>query len=338
MGNSSLCFGTTGAESKGIVPVYTIARKTRNGIQMKTNVRLHSFYLFLAAAIWGMAFVAQSKGMEYMDPFTFNGVRCLIGAVVLLIYILARNKVTGRSLKEVDWKVTLAGGLACGFFLAFASTLQQVGIAYTTVGKAGFITTLYIIFVPIAGIFFRRKVTKIVWVAAVMAAIGMYLLCITESFTLNQGDIYVFFCALFFTGHIMVIDHFSPKTDGVLISCIQFAVCGILCTICAFIWGNPAWSQITSGVSTLLYAGIMSCGVAYTLQIIGQRGVNPTVASVLMSLESVIATIAGVVAFRIGFLKMDQSMTLRQIIGCAIVFAAVILVQLPANWFEKNKN
>ena len=303
---------------------------------MKINTKLHSFYLFLAACIWGMAFVAQSKGMEYMDPFTFNGVRCLIGAVVLFLFIIARNKVTGHSLRELDWKVTGLGGLSCGLFLTFASMLQQYGIVYTTVGKAGFITTLYIIFVPIAGIFFRKKVSKVVWVAAVMAAIGMYLLCMTESFALSKGDTFVFLCALFFTGHIMVIDYFSPKTDGVVISCIQFAVSGILCTIAAFIWGNPAWSQITSGVSTLLYAGIMSCGVAYTLQIIGQRGVNPTVAALLMSLESVVATIAGVVAFKIGFLKTDQTMTGRQVLGCVIVFAAVILVQLPTSWFEKR--
>lgn len=304
---------------------------------MKTNARLHSFYLFLAACIWGLAFVFQSKGMEYMDPFTFNGVRCLIGALVLFVFILVRNKITRRSLKELDWKVTGLGGLSCGLFLTFASALQQFGIVYTTVGKAGFITTLYIIFVPIAGIFFRKKVSKIVWIAAVMAAAGMYLLCMTESLSLNKGDTYVFLCALFFTGHIMVIDYFSPKTDGVMISCLQFAVSGIICTICAFIWGNPAWSQLTSGASTLLYAGIMSCGVAYTLQIIGQRGVNATVAALLMSLESVIATITGVIAFRIGFLKADQTMTPRQIMGCGIVFAAVILVQLPANWFEKKK-
>ena len=304
---------------------------------MKVNVKLHSFYLFLAACIWGMAFVAQSKGMEYMDPFTFNGVRCLIGAGVLFLFILGRNKITGRSLKELDWKVTGLGGLCCGLFLTLASMLQQYGIAHTTVGKAGFITTLYIIFVPIAGIFFRRKVSKVVWIGALLAAVGMYFLCMTESFALSKGDTYVFLCAVFFTGHIMVIDHFSPKTDGVVISCLQFAVSGIICTIAAFIWGSPSWGQITSGASTLLYAGIMSCGVAYTLQIIGQRGVNPTVAALLMSLESVVATIAGVVAFKIGFLTSDQSMNPRQILGCTIVFAAVILVQLPEKWFEKKR-
>ena len=304
---------------------------------MKVNTKLHSFYLFLAACIWGMAFVAQSKGMEYMDPFTFNGVRCLIGAVILLVFILIRNKITGRSLKELDWTVTGLGGLSCGLFLTFASMLQQYGIVYTTVGKAGFITTLYIIFVPITGIFFRRKVSKVVWVAAIMAAIGMYFLCMIESFALSKGDTYVFLCALFFTGHIMVIDYFSPKTDGVVISCLQFAVSGILCTIAAFIWGKPAWSQITSGASSLLYAGIMSCGVAYTLQIVGQRGVNPTVAALLMSLESVVATVAGVIAFKIGFLEADQTMTARQVLGCTVVFAAVLLVQMPTNWFEKRK-
>ncbi|MBQ9141207.1 MAG: DMT family transporter [Lachnospiraceae bacterium] len=284
-----------------------------------------------------MAFVFQSKGMEYMDPLTFNGVRSLIGAVSLLVFILVRNKLTGRSLKDLDWRVTLKAGLCCGIALTIASTLQQYGIVQTSVGKAGFITTLYIIFVPIAGLLFGKRVSKIVWLAAGMAAVGMYFLCMNESFSVNFGDVLVFICALFFTAHIMVIDYFSPKTDGVVISMIQFTVCGIVCIIGAFIWGNPAWSQITSGVSTLLYAGVMSCGVAYTLQIVGQNGVNPTVAALLMSLESVVATIAGVAAYKIGFLKTDQTMTPRQIAGCVIVFAAVILVQLPKEWFEKKR-
>ena len=293
--------------------------------------------LFLAACIWGLAFVFQSKGMEYMDPFTFNGARALIGAFSLLIFVLVRNRVTGKKFRDLDWKITLTAGICCGAALTAASTVQQFGIVYTSVGKAGFITTLYIIFVPIAGILFRRKVSRIVWLAAGMAAVGMYLLCINESFSVNIGDVLVFICALFFTAHIMIIDHFSPKTDGVVISLIQFTVCGVICMICAFIWGDPAWSQITSGISTLLYAGVMSCGVAYTLQIVGQNGVNPTVAALLMSLESVVATITGVIAFQIGFLKVDQTMTLRQVAGCVIVFAAVILVQLPKEWFEKKK-
>lgn len=304
---------------------------------MKNKATRNSFLLFLAACIWGLAFVFQSKGMEYMDPFTFNGVRALIGAFSLFLFVLVRNKATGRKLRDLDWKITLTAGICCGAALTAASTIQQFGIVYTSVGKAGFITTLYIIFVPIAGILFRRKVSWIVWVAAGMAAVGMYLLCMNESFTVNIGDVLVFICAVFFTAHIMIIDYFSPKTDGVVISLIQFTICGVVCMICAFIWGNPAWSQIRSGISTLLYAGVMSCGVAYTLQIVGQNGVNPTVAALLMSLESVVATITGVVAFQIGFLKVDQTMTPRQIAGCVIVFAAVILVQLPKEWFEKKK-
>ncbi len=304
---------------------------------MKVNTKRNSFLLFLTASIWGLAFVFQSKGMEYMDPFTFNGVRSLIGAASLLVFVFVRWRITGKSLKELDWKLTLTAGLCCGLALTVASSLQQFGIAQTTVGKAGFITTLYIIFVPIAGLLFRKRVSKVVWLAAAMAAVGMYLLCMTESLSINTGDILVFLCAIAFTVHIMIIDYFSPKTDGVVISLIQFTVCGVLCMIGAFLWGNPAWSQITSGVSTLLYAGVMSCGVAYTLQIVGQNGVNPTVAALLMSLESVVATIAGVIAYKIGFLKVDQTMTGRQIAGCAIVFAAVILVQLPKEWFEKKK-
>lgn len=304
---------------------------------MNSKSKRNSFLLFLAACIWGLAFVFQSKGMEYMDPFTFNGVRALLGAFALWIFVWIRNTVTGRRLRDLDWKVTLSAGICCGLALTVASTLQQIGIAYTSVGKAGFITTLYIIFVPMAGLLFRRKVSWIVWVAAAMAAVGMYLLCMNESLSLNKGDILVFLCAIFFTAHIMIVDYFSPKTDGVVISMIQFSVCGVICMICAFIWGNPAWSQITGGISTLLYAGIMSCGVAYTLQIVGQNGVNPTVAALLMSLESVVATVTGVLAFKIGFLKTDQTMTLRQIAGCVIVFAAVILVQLPKEWFEKKQ-
>lgn len=304
---------------------------------MKVNTTRNSFLLFLTACIWGMAFVSQSKGMEYMDPLTFNGVRSLIGAGSLLVFVLVRNRLTHRSLKDLDWKLTLRAGICCGIALTIASTLQQYGIEQTSVGKAGFITTLYIIFVPIAGLLFGKKVSKVVWVAACMAAVGMYLLCMNESFTINTGDVLVFLCALFFTVHIMVVDYFSPKTDGVVISLIQFTVCGVLCTVGAFIWGNPAWSQITSGMGALLYAGVMSCGVAYTLQIVGQNGVNPTVAALLMSLESVVATIAGVIAYKIGFLKTDQTMTLRQVLGCAVVFAAVILVQLPKEWFEKKR-
>lgn len=310
----------------------------------------HSMYLLLAAFIWGMAFVSQSKGMDYMGPLTFNGVRSLIGAAVLALYLLARRGISGRKrvcdisqeqagkhsrqggrYRESDRRgvnQALTGGICCGLALTAASTLQQFGIQYTTVGKAGFITTLYIIFVPIAGILFRRRVSGIVWLGAVAAAAGMYLLCMTESLSLGAGDLLVFCGALVFTAHILLIDHFSPKADGVLISCVQFAVCGILCTAGALIWEAPSPEQLRGGVGTLAYAGVLSCGVAYTLQVVGQRDVSPSVAALLLSLESVFAAISGWIAYQIGFLKNDQTMTGRQIAGCALVFAAVILVQI----------
>lgn len=299
---------------------------------MKNTTR-NSFLLFLTACIWGMAFVSQSKGMDYMHPFTFNGVRSLIGAFVLLIYILVTGKMQGNKVKKSNMKATLRTGLLCGLALTVASTLQQFGIKYTTVGKAGFITTLYIIFVPLGGIFFKKKVSARVWGAAVMAAVGMYLLCMTESLTLGAGDIMVFLCAVVYAAHIMIVDRYADQIDGVLVSCIQLAVCGIVCGIGALIWGNPTLIQLWDGMGTLLYAGVLSCGVAYTLQVVAQKGVNPTVAALILSLESVVATVSGWIAYEIGFLKTDQSLTGRQLAGCIIVFAAVLLVQLPEEWF-----
>ena len=303
----------------------------------KQSVR-NSFLLFLAAAIWGMAFVSQSKGMEYMGPLTFNGVRCLIGAISLGIYIGITCKTGGRDLKKVNWKATIKAGIWCGIILTTASTLQQFGIVYTTVGKAGFITTLYIIFVPIAGIFFRKKAGPMIWLSAVLAAAGMYLLCMTESLTLSGGDTLVFLCAVFFTAHIMVIDYYADQVDGVIVSCIQFAMAGVICTTGALLFETPTMAALGDGMVALLYAGVMSCGIAYTLQIVGQKGVNPTVAALILSLESVVATVAGVAAYRMGLLKTDQTMSGRQIAGCALVFLGVVLVQLPwEKWFHASK-
>ena len=326
---------------------------------MKKNTMRNSFLLFLTATIWGLAFVSQSKAMDYMGPLTFHGVRCLIGTLTLLIYILIKQLCTGGRAKALSgenavseenitseekinsgknstlsketnsWKTQLQAGLWCGLAFTVAGVFQQVGIQYTSVGKAGFITTLYIIFVPILGIFIGKKIALPVWVGAAMAAVGMYLLCMSESLSLGKGDILVFLCAIAFAVHILLVDYYSPKVDGAVLACSQFFVCGILCTIGALIWEHPSIAQIQDGIGAILYAGVLSCGVAYTLQIIGQRDVNPTVAALIMSLESVISTVAAWVAYKIGFLTTDQTLTTRQITGCAIVFAAVILVQLP---------
>lgn len=308
---------------------------------MNSKTVRNSFLLFLTACIWGLAFVSQSKGMEVMRPFTFNGVRSLLGAIVVFPLVLYRLKERKKEMTEekdgkyIDWRTAIIGGLLCGVFYTAASTFQQVGIAYTTVGKAGFITTLYIIFVPFLGIFLGKKVRGIVLVSALLAVVGMYLLCMTEGFSLMPGDTMVVICAVLFAIHILVIDHYSPKTEGVILSCIQLFVCGVVCLVLAFIFEAPTFAQLKIGLVPILYAGVMSCGVAYTLQIIGQKGVNPTVASLILSLESVVGTIAGYVAYKIGFLQTDQTLTERQIAGCVIVFAAVILVQLPIG--KKNK-
>ena len=287
----------------------------------------NSLILLLTAAIWGVAFVAQSVGMDYVGGFTFNSVRSIIGAIVLLpvIYLLNRQKapvIQTPEEKKTSRRVLLYGGISCGICLCLASNFQQFGIKYTTVGKAGFITACYIVIVPIIGLFLKKKCSPFIWAAVVMALIGLYLLCITDGFSIGKGDFLVMVCAVLFSVHILVIDYFSPKVDGVKMSCIQFFVCGVLSAIPALLFENPQISSILAAWQPILYAGVMSCGIAYTLQIVGQKNMNPTVASLILSLESCISVLAG-------WLLLGQSMSLREIIGCIIMFGAIILAQLP---------
>lgn len=281
-----------------------------------------SLLLFLAACIWGVAFVAQSVGMDYMGPYTFNGARFLIGGTVLLPFVFVRLGKEKREKGRLSLKVLLTGGLSCGLVICLASLSQQIGIQYTTVGKAGFITTLYIILVPLFGLFLHKKVPGKVGVAALIAAVGLYRLCINDGFHPGKGDAFVFLCAILFSIHILVIDCFSPKADGVALSCIQFYTAGIICTIGAFALEKPTLSQLLAGIVPLLYAGVFSCGVAYTLQIIGQKNLEPTVASLILCMESAVSVLAG-------WVILGQALSPRELSGCALVFAAVILVQLP---------
>lgn len=299
------------------------------------------FLLFMAALVWGMAFVSQKAGMDSMGPLTFNGSRNLIGAAVLIpVILILRGRVHKAERKPLPVRTTIVGGIACGLALTVASTLQQFGMTMTTVGKGGFITTLYIILTPILGLFLHRKVPGAVWAAVALAVVGMYLLCFTgDSFTISTGDLLVLGSALVFSVHILVIDRFSPLTDGVVLSCIQFFVCGVISTIAAFVFEEPSWGQLADGIVPVLYAGVLSCGVGYTLQIVGQKGVDPTAAALILSMESVVAAVSGYIAGATGLLATDQTLTPRQIAGCAIVFAAVIVVQLP--WeriIRKRKN
>ena len=283
--------------------------------------------LLLTAFIWGTAFVAQSVGMDYLGPFSFNGIRCLIGAVALLPCIWFLNRMnkdteTDCSEKEKSGKDLITGGIACGVLLFTAGSLQQAGIQYTTAGKAGFITAFYIVIVPVLGIFLHKKIKWKVWMAVLLALVGLYFLCITESFSIGKGDILVFLCALVFSVHILVIDHFSPKVDGVKMSCIQFFTCAVLAGIGMLLFEQPTWANIFAAWKPILYAGAMSSGVAYTFQIIGQKGLRPTIASLIMSLESVISAISG-------WLLLDQALSAREIFGCVLMFGAIVLAQLP---------
>lgn len=285
--------------------------------------RKNACMLFLTAFIWGTAFVAQSVGMDYLGPFGFNGIRSLIGGVALLpcIYILGKiNKRTAG--EEGSTKTLIAGGLCCGLALFAASSMQQIGIQYTTAGKAGFVTAFYIVLVPVLGMFLGKKTGWKVWLAVAMALAGLYFLCITESFSVGRGDIYVFIGSLLFAVHILIIDYFAPRTDGVKMSCIQFFVAGILSMFPMAAFETTTVEGVLRSWGPLLYAGVLSCGVAYTLQIIGQKNMNPTVASLILSLESCISVLAG-------WVILGERLSVREGLGCVLMFAAIILAQLP---------
>ena len=310
--------------------------------ERKYQIR-HSLYLLLTAVIWGVAFVAQSVGMEHVGPFTFNAARFFLGTVTLLPFILIRSggrkrnaerhfsgredgfdaefqyrgreEVTGRSL-------LLKAGLLCGTALAVASNLQQIGIKYTTVGKAGFLTAMYIVLVPILGIFVGRKAGGKVWLAVLTAVAGLYFLCLAGGeMQFQKGDLYCISCAFFFSVQIMLVDRFAPRVDGVQLAALQFLVSGIVSAVCMLLTEEPAFSQLLDAALPILYAGVLSCGAAYTLQVIGQKGLNPTVASLIMSLESTVSVIAG-------FLILHQTMTRGELTGCVLMACAIVLAQI----------
>ena len=285
---------------------------------MKNNI-----LLVLTALIWGCAFVAQSVGMDFVGPFTFNMARFLIGAIVLLpvIWFMDRQRKTGAE-KGAGQKTLIIGGICCGIALAVASTLQQWGILFTTVGKAGFITAMYIVIVPLLGIFIGKKVRPLIIGCVAIAVVGFYFLCMTESLRLGLGDFLVLLCAIAFSIHILVIDHFSPKVDGVKMSAIQFLTAAIISAVPTLLWEQPVFTEILQAWQPVLYAGVMSCGVAYTLQIIAQKNADPTVASLLLSLESVFSVLAG-------WVLLGQGLSLKEMFGCVLIFCAIILAQLP---------
>lgn len=292
---------------------------------------LGSGMLLLTAIIWGVAFVAQSVGMDYVEPFTFNFARYIIGGIVLLPFLKLGNPKKQEISSKTDADVTLAkkkmikksilGGIGCGILLCIASMLQQFGIMYTNVvGKAGFITALYIILVPVLGIFFRKKTKPLVWICVVISVIGLYLLCVSDGYRLEVADIFLLACALFFAFHIIFIDYISPGTNGVLISCVQFFVAGILCMVAMLLFETPSLAGIVKAYIPILYTGVLSCGVAYTFQILGQKYVEPTKASLILCLESLVSVLAG-------WILLQQALSARELIGCVVMFVAIIMAQ-----------
>ena len=290
---------------------------------MRTKSFLGNLTLLITAFVWGVAFVAQTVG-NVVGPFTFQASRYILGGLVLLPVIFITDAIAKKNgtYKKSDKKMLLKGGIICGLFLCISTGFQQVGLNYTTVGKAGFITALYVIIVPIMGIFVKKKVSPRIWFCTAISVVGLYLLCMTDKvFSLSTGDILIFCCAIGCAFHIMVIDRYIPYVNGIKLSCIQFFVAGII-SIPLSIFEQPTVEGIMSAWLPIAYAGFISSGVGYTLQIIGQKYTKPAIASMLMSLESVFAVLAAAVL-------LNQIPSMRESVGCIVMFVAIIIAQLP---------
>jgi len=262
--------------------------------------------------------------MDYIGPFTFGASRFILGALVLIpvVLIMARTKQKNTEKEVFITKPTLFGGVACGFALFLAASFQQTGIIYTTSGKAGFITALYIVLVPLFGLFLHKKIHSLIWVGVAFAIPGLYLLCCKEGFTIGKGDLIVLLGTIFWAIHILIVDHFAPVVDCLKMSIIQFLVAGLLSGVAMFLSENPTITALLDSAWPILYTSVMVVGVAYTFQIFGQRNTDPAISSIIMSLESVFAVICGM-------LLLNEVMSTKEIIGCILMFISVIITQLP---------
>lgn len=279
----------------------------------------NALQLALAALIWGVAFAAQSSASQYISPFSYNALRCFLGGLTLLPLVLYKKKREQQARSTAGGRRLFIGGICCGLCLCLGSVLQQMGIERTSVGKAGFVTALYIIFVPIvSAVFLRKKIAPTIIVSAALGLLGMFLLCMREGFSMGTGDLLILLCSFAFTAHILVIDAFTASVDGVLLSCIQFFVVALICLPFMLAVEQPSLAQIHAARLPLFYSGVMSCGAGYTLQIIGQKDMNPTAASLILSLESVFSAIAG-------WIILGQALSFREICGCAVMFMAILL-------------
>lgn len=294
---------------------------------MKTREVKSVFILLLTAAIWGFAFVAQRVGMQHVGAFTFNGIRFALGSVSLIpvIYFFSKkskneNSENTKDFEEADLKTTIKSGLLAGSVLFIAASLQQVGLIYTTAGKAGFITSLYIVLVPILGIFLKQKTHYTTWIGALIAVVGLYFLSINESLTIEFGDLLEIIGAFFWAAHIQLIDRFVKNVDAIKLSSVQFAACSVLSLIVAFIFEDVNLSGLTNALVPILYGGIMSAGVAYTLQAVGQKYAKPSHAAIALSMESVFAAIGGA-------LLINERLPAKGYTGCALMLLGMLIAQ-----------
>jgi len=301
----------------------------------KTSSPKGNLMIIVATLIWGTGYIAQSAGMYHVAPLTFNAVRFAIGGTVALgpaIFFLMRQKSTSNKATEPIFisKSTVISGIICGAVLCLAINLQQFGLLFTTVANASFITALYVIMVPIASvIFFRKKAIVFVWVSVAVATLGMYFLSLSGGFDVNLGDILVFLCAIAFTAQILIISHFSPKHNVIALACVQFYVVSIISFLLALVFESPSITDIFAAAPYVLYTGVLSSGVAYVLQMKAQKTTDATVAAVLFSFE-------GVVAAFVGWFVLNQFLTPREMIGCALIFVAILIAQIPSRPKEAN--
>lgn len=299
---------------------------------MKRSFIKNIIFPLVAAFIWGTAFVAQSVGAEHVPPFAYTAARSVVAivtlSVILAVYTLIKKQRGTYEKPSGGMRTLIIGGICSGTAMCIATNLQQTGLGETDAGKASFITALYIVLVPILGLFLHRRTGITTAISVAIAVVGMYLLCVGNGFSIQKSDILVLICALCFAFHILIIDYFAPKTNGIALSLVQFIVCALESGVMTLIFERPTIEGIMAALGTILYVGIFSSGVAYTLQIIAQKGSDPTVVSLLLSLESVFGALAGAVI-------LHEVMSGREYFGCALMLCAVMLSQIPTDVWKR---
>lgn len=290
-----------------------------------------SIMLFATAIIWGLAFVAQAAGMEHLGPLSFTASRCFVAVVFLyLTYKFFMMKSASYREEKFDMKRTLVGGSICGLVFTLAINLQQVSLIYTTAAKASFLTALYIVFIPILGLFFGKKPSLKIIICIFLAMVGTYLLSIKGGLNINMGDLIVILSALVFAIHILLLTKYSTNTNAVLVSLVQFAVCGVISLVAALVLEDISMEAILKSQVTILYVGILSSGVGFTIQLMALKDLEPVVASMICSLESVFGAL-------FGWLILSQEMTEREIFGAIVIFVATIFAQVPIETYIEKR-